>query len=165
MFIGGGIFYGLKIWQGSALGCPEPIIQEIKTHDHEHILPYHGHFSSSDSISSYPGPSPDILGGHSSYGGYYSNTPGYSSYPPSGGGGPGASFSGPPSAMADTLAPTSYPSRRQSNGRQLSESSAQLFGDLFFRFLGVETEVCKKRFICEMQFRNPFLGYAFRYIG
>jgi hypothetical protein len=27
LFIGGSIFYGLKVWQGKALGCPEPVIQ------------------------------------------------------------------------------------------------------------------------------------------
>ncbi|CRK90975.1 CLUMA_CG004664, isoform A [Clunio marinus] len=76
----------------------------------------------------------------------------------------------PPSGMAEqspqAAAGFSYPNRRRRvRGRQLSEESVTLFGDLFFRFLGVNTDQCKKRFVCELEFRNPFLGYAMRYVG
>ena len=217
LFIGGGIFYGLKIWQGKALGCPEPIIQDIvKHHHHDDILPYHGHFTSSDvypgshDISSYPG-SPDISsypgsgffdsgslggafsgvlgalggGGGSSFDGYngvYSNTPGptqgldssqgsaaysgpaylppngnYQNSPPT-----GASGSPDPSQIGS---PFTTNRRQAFKGRQISEETQTIFGDLLFRFLGVNTDQCRRRFVCELEFRNPFLRYAVRYIG
>lgn len=222
LFLGGGIFYGLKIWQGKALGCPEPIIQDyVKNYHHEHddILPYHGHldghpFSSSD-VSSYPG-SADIypggggssffdsgslggafsglasLGGVSGlgsigpgsgfdgYNGVYSNTPGPIQGPSQG---QSSAYSGPtylpphdnfanspPSGAA--VAPDStqigqpFTNRRQGfRGRQISEETQTIVGDLLFRFLGVNTEQCRRRFVCELEFRNPFLRYAVRYIG
>jgi hypothetical protein len=179
LFMGGGIFYGLKIWQGTALGCPEPLIQEIvKNHHHETVLPYHGH-TSHDDISSYPG--------YSSYGsgfdlsGVYSNSPGPASYsgpsylPPSGGSSvtaPSDSYGSPPPSAVD--ASGAY-RRKSSTGRQMSDESSSsrqisdestaIFGDLIFRFLGVITDQCRRRFVCELQFRNPFLGYAVKYMG
>lgn len=200
LFIGGGIFYGLKIWQGTALGCPEPIIQDIvKNHHHDDILPYHGHFSSSGvsspDISPYPGSgffdsgslggalsgafgSLGGGGGYDGYNGVYSNTPGpiagqgqspvysgptylppsgnFANAPPSGSGGsPDASQIGAP-----------FTNRRQGfKGRQISEETQTIFGDLLFRFLGVNTDQCRRRFVCELEFRNPFMRYAVKYIG
>lgn len=182
LFIGGGIFYGLKIWQGTALGCPEPIIQEIvkNHHDiHDTILPYHGHISH-DEISSYPGPS--SYGNGFDLSGVYSNTPSSSSYsgpsylpPSSSGGASPTSYSGgsylPPSDSYAAAPPSasdgsgSYSKRKSSTGRQISEESQTIFSDLIFRFLGVNTDECRRRFVCELEFRNPFLGYATRYIG
>ena len=173
LFLGGGIFYGLKTWQGTALGCPEPLIQEIvKNHHHGTILPYHGH-SDHDDISSYPGVS--SYGSGFDLSGVYSNTPGPGSYsgpsylPPSGGssapaytGGSDSYASAPPSA-SDNSGP--YSRRKSSTGRQISEESTAIFGDLIFRFLGVNTDQCRRRFVCELQFRNPFLEYAVKYIG
>jgi len=184
--MGGGIFYGLKIWQGTALGCPEPIISEVHQNTHD-ILPYHAHFSSSDS---YPGPPPDYGGGNSypsamggggSYSGVYSNTPGPQYLPPSyagagvqdAGAGPGQQYLPPSyaSAGADAsagggaTAPGGGYTRRGGNGRALDENAAGMFTDLMFRFLNVNSDECKKRFVCEMELRNPFMGYAFRYIG
>lgn len=222
LFIGGGIFYGLKIWQGTALGCPEPIIQDIvKHHHHDDILPYHGHFSSSD-VSSYPGSdfssypgssfpgssfdsgpfsgisSPlgslgstfgglghSIAGGYEGYNGVYSNTPGPVVQDPSSGAlqGGSSAYSGPqylppndnfasqppsgaagPSSMSQIGAP--FTNRRQGfKGRQISEETQTIFSDLLFRFLGVNTDQCRRRFVCELEFRNPFMRYAVRYIG
>lgn len=205
LFIGGGIFYGLKIWQGTALGCPEPIIQDIiKNHHHDDILPYHGHFSSSDVLSSYPG-APDVSSypGHGSsffdpgsvagalgsfagamgsgfdggYNGVYSNTPGpigqsqsaaYSgpTYLP-----PNGNFAnGPPTGAAGASDASQvgapFTNRRQGfRGRQINEETQTIFGDLIFRFLGVNTDQCRRRFVCELEFRNPFLRYAIKYIG
>lgn len=178
LFLGGGIFYGLKIWQGTALGCPEPIIQEIKHHDG--ILPYSG-YSGSD-ISSYPGPPPDAFGS-GSFGGVYSMTPGggspsYSgpSYlPPTNPGNAylppgGDSFSSPTDATDPTSPPSGniqYTNRRRysSTGRQISDESVSIFGDLVFRFLGVSSDQCRRRFVCELEYRNPFMQYAVRYFG
>lgn len=183
LFVGGGIFYGLKIWQGTALGCPEPIIQEIKHHDG--ILPYSA-YSGSD-ISSYPGPPPDAFGGGSfgggSFGGVYSMTPAAPSptysgpsylpptnpsnaYLPPG----GDSFSSPPAGATDLSSQQpgnyQYTNRRQSStGRQISDESVSIFGDLVFRFLGVNSDQCRKRFVCELEYRNPFMQYAVKYFG
>lgn len=199
LFIGGGIFYGLKIWQGTALGCPEPIIQEIVKNHHgiggiSDILPYHGHFS--DDISSYPGssypgssypgsdaypgssyPGPDAYPGSSypgsdaypggnDYNGIYSNTPAAAPASPVYSG-PSYLPPGPNDSPTGSGAPSQFSNRRKSSstGRQISEESQTLFGDLVFRFLGVNTEQCRKRFVCELEFRNPFMGYAFKYIG
>lgn len=191
LFIGGGIFYGLKIWQGTALGCPEPLIQEvIKNHHDGGILPYSAYGGSE--ISSYPGPPPDIFGG-GDYSGIYSHTPagpsptyaGPSYLPPSNpdssfpspnnaylpaAGGDGSSYSSPPSGASDPSGqPTAgypYPNRRHSSsGRQISEESVSIFGDLVFRFLGVGTDQCRKRFVCELEYRNPFMRYAVKYFG
>lgn len=187
LFIGGGIFYGLKIWQGTALGCPEPIIQEVVKNHHDDglgILPYHGHYGLPD-ITSYPGsPGDSFGGGYDSYGGVYSNTPGApapafagptylpptNAYaPPSGA---GDSYASAPPSASDASGQTSggypYSNRRQTSsgtGRQISEESVTIFGDLMFRFLGVNTDQCRKRFVCELEFRNPVMNYAFRYIG
>lgn len=232
LFVGGGIFYGLKTWQGTALGCPEPLIQEIHKghhHDFEGISPYHNHFSS-ESISSYPGPPSGIFGSSGSGfdGGYsglsdssassfYSNTPGPSAssafsgqaYLPASS--DSSAFSGATYLPASNQSPTgadptalipdssqlsyAYSRRKSSNGRafskssdesrsfsepeivtpssevhhrqsrQISEESQSIFTDLFFRFLNVNSNQCRKRFVCELEFRNPFLGYTFRAIG
>lgn len=40
--------------------------------------------------------------------------------------------------------------------------------EIFFGFLGVDTAVCRKRFVCEMEFRtrqNPFVQFIFGRIG
>jgi len=181
LFLGGGVFYGLKIWQGTALGCPEPIIQEVikNHHDHDGILPYHGLFSA-DGISSYPGSSysdsygpPPSLGEpyESSFSGVYANTPsapsptysGPNYLPPTG----GQSQGGPPSGGGGDLSQYNYPNRRKArqSGRQVSEESVTIFGDLVFRFLDVKTDTCRRRFVCELEFRNPFMGYAMKYLG
>lgn len=200
LFLGGGIFYGLKIWQGTALGCPEPIIQEIvKNHhfgghdiggfggppeiggfgggfggDFGGISPYHSY--SSGDISAYPGGS---TGFDSSS--VYSNTPGpspaYSGptyLPPGPGSAPGTGPGSDPSASAPQG--FSYNRRKGSSGgrsldddagtgRQISEESVNTFSDLIFRFLSVNSDQCRRRFVCELEFRNPYLGYAFKYVG
>lgn len=179
LFIGGGIFYGLKVWQGSALGCPEPIISEIKHHDIHSILPYNGQFSD----ISYSAPPPDAYSGISGYssGGYsndfgsvYSNTPSSSSSfsggPPSGpssGSVISSSVGGDPSSISGPSNTYLPPNRRNAyTGRAInSESPAAMFSDLMFRFLGVKSDSCKRRFICELDFRNPFMSYALNYIG
>lgn len=184
----------MKIWQGTALGCPEPIISEV-IKNHESILPYHGHFSSPD-ISSYPGhfspgdlsSYPGLLNG-GSYGGVYAdspappaptysgptylppNQPSNSYLPPSNSYGspsaPGGSSDSYPTGGGDQSG--GYPNRRKSrevpSGRQISEESQTIFSDLIFRFLGVKSDQCRRRFICELEYRNPFMGYAMKYIG
>jgi hypothetical protein len=175
LFIGGGIFYGLKIWQGTALGCPEPIIQEIVKNHHEGISPYHGH-TGGDIISSYPGPPPDVFGGYADYSGVYSHTPsapsptysGPTYLPPSNSYLPPSGSSNsylPPSGGSAPASPDSYTRRQSSTGRQISEQSVTIFSDLIFRFLGVNTEQCRRRFVCELEFRNPFMRYAVKYVG
>lgn len=193
LFIGGGIFYGLKIWQGTALGCPEPIIQEIvKNHHDGGILPYSAHLPI-DGISSYPGPPPNLdMFSNFDFSQVYSNTPaapsptysGPSYLPPNSPMQPGNSYlppdnsyappsdsyGSPPPSASDTSGQPSpgypYNNRRQSStGRQISDESVSIFGDLVFRFLGVNTDQCRKRFVCELEFRNPFMRYAVKYMG
>jgi hypothetical protein len=163
------------VWQGTALGCPEPLIQEVvKHHDYENILPYHGYLSS-DSYpgSSYPG---------SDYNGVYSLTPGLSD--------PTQGYPTAPSAqpyVAPTYLPPvdnqygapqvsagadgQYPSRRYkrdnslSTGRQISDKTQTMISEMIFTFLGVDADVCRKRFVCELEFRNPQLRNAIRFIG
>lgn len=171
LFLGGGIFYGLKVWQGTALGCPEPLIQEIvKHHEHEgisNILPYQGYAAEAF-------PYGGIAGGD--IGGIYSYTPpgppsGYANvqpyvapnYLP-----PTDSYGSPIQASQD--AGSQPPSRRysrnaQEGGRQISDETVSIFTDLIFRFLGVQTDVCRRRFVCELEFRNPHFRNAIRYIG
>lgn len=198
LFIGGGIFYGLKIWQGTALGCPEPIIQDIvKNHhfdgppgfgglighdigDFGGISPYHSY--SGGDISSYPGPS-----GYDGSSGVYSNTPaapapvysGPTYLPPSSSfGTPDASGASGPGSDPSASSPQgfSYNRRKGSTGgrslddttgssRQISEESVNTFSDLIFRFLSVNTDQCRRRFVCELEFRNPYLGHAMKYVG
>lgn len=179
--MGGGIFYGLRIWQGKALGCPEPIVQEVHS---DSILPYHSHFSPDISYGGPPSAGGPYSGGYDT--GVYSNTPS-PSYP--GGGGTsysnagGASYatggansgvydSPPPSASggggavagpANAYLPPS--NRRYGTQRGISDQSSTIVTDLLFRFLGVKTLECKKRFVCELEFRNPFMGYAMKYLG
>lgn len=169
LFVGGGVFYGMKVWQGTALGCPEPLIQEVvKHHDHD-ILPYHGHFGESFS--------PYVSGGD--FSGAYSYTPGPQGYdnpiqynpqpyiaptylPAS------DNFAAPVSAPDAAAAPSRRYTRDADSlegGRQITEETQSIFTDLFFRFLGVTTDVCRKRFVCELEFRNPALRGAIRYIG
>lgn len=41
-------------------------------------------------------------------------------------------------------------------------------GELVFRFLGVDTDGCRRRFVCELDFRarsNPITRLAFSFIG
>lgn len=178
LFIGGGIFYGLKVWQGSALGCPEPIISEIKHHDIHDILPYHGQLSD----ISYSAPPPDAYSGISGYssGGYpndfgnvYSNTPSTSSFsggPPSGppSGSVISSSAGSDASSISGLSNSYLPPNRRNayTGRAINDNTPiAMFSDLMFRFLGVKSDSCKRRFICELDFRNPFMSYALNYIG
>lgn len=149
------------------IGCPEPIIQEIK-HDVHDYLPYHAHhdFTSPDIYSGgYPGYS-----GYFGYSGYdagaYSNTPPPSSGPSN----LGVPFStATASASSDSSGPSnSYlpPNRRTSvRGRAIDNESSQMATDLMFRFLGVNTAECRRRFVCELEFRNPIVEHAMRYIG
>ncbi|KAG5681781.1 hypothetical protein PVAND_011189 [Polypedilum vanderplanki] len=181
LFLGGGIFYGLKVWQGTALGCPEPIIQEVKHHDG--IIPYHSHFSD----ISYSAPPPDAFGGYNGFSGYsgadiggiYSNTPASPSFNGPTGFSNGAAATGSGASVgtidagsvvgpSNTYLPPSSRRRRVSGNARSdssSESISSMFTDLMFRFLGVNTDSCKRRFVCELEFRNPFVGYAMNYIG
>lgn len=171
----------------AALGCPEPIIQEVFQKHHDFggsgILPYHG-LSSSDSYPGFSGPPPDAFGGSfggvfgpgagSDFSGVYSNSPapvnpvysGPSYLPPGDSSYSSAAPSGPPSSDPSSGYP-GYTNRRRvaSTGRQISEESTAIFGDLIFRFLGVNTDQCRRRFVCELEFRNPFMKFAAKYIG
>lgn len=156
---------------------PEPIISEIKHHDIHDILPYHGQLSPD---ISYSAPPPDAYSGYSSgFSGYdasnvYSNTPAsYSPGPPSGppgissiissgSGGDGSSSAGPPSSYLPPNRRNAYTGR---SARAVTDSPSAMLSDLMFRFLGVRSESCKRRFICELDFRNPFMAYALNYIG
>jgi hypothetical protein len=174
LFLGGGIFYGLKVWQGTALGCPEPLIQEVvKHHDHDNILPYHGY------IDSYPGndissvysltPGPAIpTSGYPSISSQPYSAPSY--LPPDNQYLPPDNSPSAPSGSGDAIAAASgYQSLRYkrdtSTGRQITEETQNMFSEMLFTFLGVNTEVCRKRFVCELEFRNPQLRNAIRFIG
>lgn len=149
-------------------GCPEPIIQEVKHHDYHDILPYHGHdFISPDVYSSYPSYVPSYSGHYD--GTAYSNTP-----PPSAAAGTyGVPFSSSSvtATGTDTSSPVSNtylpPSNRRAGvkGRAIDAQSSDMVTDLVFRFLGVNTLECRKRFVCELEFRNPLVEQAMRYMG
>lgn len=171
--MGGGIFYGLKVWQGTALGCPEPLIQEVvKHHDHESILPYHGY------IDSYPGidtsgvysltPGPAIpTSGYSSVAAQPYSAPSY--LPPDNQYLPPDNTYGSQTTGDAVAAGSSYPSRRYkreiTHERQITDETQNMFSEMIFTFLGVNTNVCRKRFVCELEFRNPQLRNAIRFIG
>lgn len=173
------------------LGCPEPIIQEIKHHEHDAFLPYHGYSSFDHSSSdSYPG-----ISGYSGYAdaGAYSNTPppqpapnSYSgtsyaqaqgSYPGGDASSAGSSFGQPFSSASasgsgvsdgsDQISNQYLPPNRRvySQGRAIDAQSSQMVTDLVFKFLGVNTMECKQRFVCELEFRNPMVEHAMRYMG
>lgn len=192
LFVAGSIFYGFKIWQGTALGCPEPIIQESHS---DHILPYSSYAGDHSSIiSSYPGGPPTGSGSLSGLSGYsgpsyssypdlghysgYSNTP--SSYSSASAAVPSDStYSNPPPSASDSSGQNSagypYSNRRTSKQKRSAEAeetnaidsndAAVNFTELIFQFLGVDTIDCKKRFVCELEFRNPFMGFAINYIS
>lgn len=193
LFVAGSIFYGFKIWQGTALGCPEPIIQESHS---DHILPYSSYAGDHSSIiSSYPGgpPTGSGLSGLSGLSGYsgpsypsypdsghytgYSNTP--SSYSSASAAVPSDStYSNPPPSASDSSGQNSagypYSNRRTSKQKRSapeetnaidSNDAAVNFTELIFQFLGVDSLDCKKRFVCELEFRNPFMGFAINYIS
>ena len=187
------------MWQGTALGCPEPIIQESHS---DHFLPYSGyagdHDDHSSIVSSYPGgpPTGSGLSGLSGYSGYsgqsgptYSNYPdsssysGYSNTPSSYASASAAvpsesTYSAPPPSAQDSSGQNSagypYGNRRTSKQKRSapedtattdSNDAANNFTELIFQFLGVDTLDCRKRFVCELEFRNPFMGFAINYIS
>jgi hypothetical protein len=86
--------------------------------------------------------------------------PSYSSYPTASAA--GASASG----QVDTSDNSYLPPNRRRRGRAMeSDSTPQMITDLLFRFLGVNTLECRKRFVCELEFRNPMVEHAMKYIG
>jgi hypothetical protein len=114
-----------------------------------------------DIISSHPGPEP-FSPYASSYGvDTYSTLPGS-------GPGPGTSYlppGGPDVQIPPLLKRKNFKvkGRSDSSNNQLIKS----IEELVFGFLGVESQACRKRFVCEMEFktkRNPFTIFAFTYL-
>jgi hypothetical protein len=86
----------------------------------------------------------------------------YSSYPTGSSSSAVASASG----AIDTNDNAYLPPNRRMRGRAMeNDSTSQMITDLLFRFLGVNTLECRKRFVCELEFRNPMVEHAMKYIG
>ncbi|XP_055920483.1 uncharacterized protein LOC129952079 [Eupeodes corollae] len=163
--VGTAIVWGFK-WYKGGHGCSDiihdsPLISydhgpawSSGPHDHipysldhnpfEHDDHHHGHehFTSSDIVSdSFPA---SDNGPYSSYSGAYSDVPPVPTAPSSSGG-------------------TGEHSRHR---RQLD--TEEQVSDIVFAFLGITNNGCRRRFICEMEFRskaNPFTRIAFGIMG
>nr|XP_019553748.2 uncharacterized protein LOC109423271 [Aedes albopictus] len=164
LFLAGIYFFGHKLWPGGF--CGHSIVSDGPSFFGEGITDYHG--TGPDIISSYPGPEP------LSYSPYYSNPP------------PGASISTsylPPSISSSSVSSSgpsnAYlpPNRRGKRDTRVPDDEELLENEMYwtdqltdmaFRFLGVISRTCRKRFVCEFDFHarsNPFILFATRAMG
>uniref|UniRef100_A0A336MIJ9 CSON015282 protein n=1 Tax=Culicoides sonorensis TaxID=179676 RepID=A0A336MIJ9_CULSO len=162
IFVFGAIFYGIRIWAGKGIGCPEPSI--VKEPFYPHGITAYSPHTSSDIYSSYPGIS-------SSSGVYLSHPPsgadvypstGYSSYP--------GAVSG--DVPAEVLAESHYKRKGRSLDGEDNEARATSNGidvaEIMFGFLNVRTLDCKRRFVCEVDFiskRDPWIRMGYNLMG
>ncbi|XP_075155579.1 uncharacterized protein LOC142228937 [Haematobia irritans] len=59
-------------------------------------------------------------------------------------------------------------STKESEGRQMAPINEEQIGNFMFMFLGLDSKACRRRFICEMEFRskyNPLTSMAFRVLS
>uniref|UniRef100_A0A182QQ62 Uncharacterized protein n=1 Tax=Anopheles farauti TaxID=69004 RepID=A0A182QQ62_9DIPT len=185
LFFAGIYYFGHKIFPLGLFGSsiisetPPPFIESS---------PYTGYHSGHEIISSYPGPEP--------YFSYDTASSGFEA-PSHSYGVPAATY-GPPSSSylspskgylppsSDSSSYSKYSSgtrrKRDVGGRQSTADTApndeyleeneiywtDTLTDMTFRFLGVNRRVCRKRFVCEFDFRarrNPILLFVTRAIG
>ncbi|XP_055610410.1 uncharacterized protein LOC129757272 [Uranotaenia lowii] len=158
IFLVGIYFFGHKIWPGGFCGH-SGVFDSIPPFASDDYTPYHA--SGPEYISSYPGP-PEHWS--ASYPGASSSS--YST-------GPGA-----PSIAASASAMAAAGSKRRGRrdvGRQEDQELLEnemywtdQLTELGFRFLGVDTRACRKRFVCEFDFhsrQNPILLFVTRAMG
>ncbi|XP_058985796.1 uncharacterized protein LOC131805979 [Musca domestica] len=156
-FLGSAVYLGLRyFWPHKCQ--PEIILDHpppsFSHHHHDHI-PYSSDHS--EIISSSWGPSsPDTsFEPYSAYAGSYAS-----------------SDVAPP----DVSSPDSHTYRikreiknEKQEGKQMGPSiSEERIGNFMFMFLGLDSAACRRRFVCEMEFRsknNPLTAMAFRVIG
>ncbi|XP_062549566.1 uncharacterized protein LOC134214164 [Armigeres subalbatus] len=172
IFLAGIYFFGHKIWPGGFCGhsivsdSPPPFFGDYSGD----ITDYHG--SGPDIISSYPGPEPISYSSPSfSYPPIESISNSY--LPPS----ISSSSSGsapPPAPSSNAYLP---PNRRGKRDVGVPDDEELLnnevywtdqLTDMAFRFLGVTSRACRKRFVCEFDFharKNPFILFATRAMG
>ncbi|XP_073827886.1 uncharacterized protein [Musca autumnalis] len=177
-FVGSAVYLGLRyFWPHKCqpeiiLDHPPPSFHD---HHHDHI-PYSSDHS--DIISSSWGPSsPDTsYEPYSAYAGSYG-----------GGGSSDTAPVGPAETSSAESSPQSYRYKREvvetveeeeeeeeeekseGESRQMSPSlNEEKIGNFMFMFLGLDSTACRRRFICEMEYRskaNPLTAMAFRVIG
>uniref|UniRef100_A0A1I8P5B5 Uncharacterized protein n=1 Tax=Stomoxys calcitrans TaxID=35570 RepID=A0A1I8P5B5_STOCA len=162
-FVGSAIYLGLRyLWPHQK--CQPEIILDHPPHSYSHHdhIPYssdHSEIISSPWSSS--GPSSPSFEPYSAYSGSF----------------------GSPDIITDTTSPESHTFRIKRNvdndeeetGEETNEESRQMapineekIGNFMFMFLGLDSKACRRRFICEMEFRskrNPLTAMAFRVIG
>lgn len=193
IFIFGAIFYGVRIWAGKGIGCPEPsIVKEpfypwVLLWVSESLLNIFNYYSHRHGITAYAHTSPDIYSsypglaypGHSSgivYSNPHTGSDSLYSQPP-----PGADVYSPIGYSASTadvpdevLAGSHYKRKGRSvdddQPRQSSSStSTQIdFAEIMFTFLNVNTMDCKRRFVCEVDFlskRDPWIRMGYNMLG
>ncbi|XP_017483424.1 PREDICTED: uncharacterized protein LOC108372288 [Rhagoletis zephyria] len=157
-FVGSAVFVALRyVWPNK---CSTGIVHDSPTivydrpppsfaHDHvpyslDHSPHFDHSFSSSDSVDPYSG-----------YAGSYSEDI---------------------TATAEVVPPTGPGTHRlgrrsTSQQRQQTERPMKMeerIAELMFEFLGLDSQACRRRFICEMEFRsrlNPLSNMAFRIVG
>lgn len=167
LVIGFAIFYGIKSFAASKLWsapCPDigPLYHETPYANIpiEHSGYDHGH--SSDIVySSYPGPPQESYHSPSSYGtsGYSSDSisPGYSHDSIS----PDLSHD----AHSEVISADEHYRRVSKQKRSVTDEHKE-WVEIGFLFLGVRSNDCRKRFICEMDFktrRNPVSAMMFKF--
>ncbi|KAH8394790.1 hypothetical protein KR222_006027 [Zaprionus bogoriensis] len=193
-FVGSAIYLGLRYFWPHARGCNHEIILDHPppsfTHDHiPYSLDHHEH-----EHEHYDGPSYDSSPSFEPYSGYsgysassdivsdYSSDP---SSPPTGPSGPTGSSdtrrrgrrSAEPVEVADKLDYTEVEKEHveiideegeiaESEARQ--QAAEEQIAEFMFAFLGLDSKACRRRFVCEMEFRsnlNPLTSMAFRIVG
>lgn len=177
--MGVAIFYGIKtfaaskLWKGSYSEI-EPIYRETPYANIpiEHVGFDHDH--SSDIVySSYPGPPHDSYHGTSSYGSPHDAYHGASSYGTSGYSSDDISHDISHDVSHDTNSNLSAATPYQPISRKKRSADDHSNGiqpkelvEIAFIFLGVRTNECRKRFICEMDIRSrnsPLFGMVFKF--
>ncbi|KAI8036379.1 uncharacterized protein LOC128256510 [Drosophila gunungcola] len=191
-FVGSAIYLGLRYFWPHAR-CNQEIILDhppssFSHHDH---IPYsldHDHSDHYDGPTSYDSSSSfEPYSGYSSYAGsdivsdvhsdYHSESPSGPAGPPSGPTGPvdtrrrGRRSTGD---QAHLMQEEEESEQVEIVDEEISESVArqmpaeEQIADFMFAFLGLDSKACRRRFVCEMEFRsklNPMTSMAFRIVG
>ncbi|KAL1402758.1 hypothetical protein pipiens_019653 [Culex pipiens pipiens] len=175
LFLAGIYFFGGKIWPGGF--CGHSIVSDVPPpYLSDGITGYHA--SGPEFISSYPGPEPWSSGSYSgaysdSYPGSYSGSYPGPSFSPAGavGASPPSNAYLPPTGSSPVIAGTKRRGKRSADDEELQENEmywTDQLTDMGFRFLGVTSRICRKRFVCEFDFQarqNPILLFATRAMG
>ncbi|XP_039488421.1 uncharacterized protein LOC120449834 [Drosophila santomea] len=189
-FVGSAIYLGLRYFWPHAR-CNQEIILDhppssFSHHDH---IPYsldHDHSEHYDALSSFDSSASfEPYSGYSSYAGsdivsdvhgdYHSESPSPSG--PSGPSGPVDTRRRGKRSAADhahLIQDEQEEEQVEIVDEEISESVArqmpaeEQIADFMFAFLGLDSKACRRRFVCEMEFRsklNPMTSMAFRIVG